>query len=70
MSLNGQSRLVLNSRLINWLARTVRPEGSERLLGINNAMRLELRRRLPESAAQGAPRSVVRSRCRASCCAG
>ena len=59
LKLDGQSRLVLNSRLIDWLARNVRPEGSERLLGINNVMKLELQRQLPATSSQGRPRSAA-----------
>ncbi len=50
LDLQGQSRLVLNSRLIEWLLRTVRPEASERILGINNLMKLELNRDLPATS--------------------
>ena len=56
LTLEGQSRLVLNSRLIEWLIQTVRPEGSDRLLGINNVMKLELQQKLPEA---GGPRETV-----------
>jgi hypothetical protein len=56
LTLEGQSRLVLNSRLIEWLIRTVRPEGADRLLSINNLMKVELQRRLPEAPGQGGPR--------------
>jgi hypothetical protein len=56
LTLEGQTRLVLNSRLIDWLIRTVRPEGSDRLLGINNVMKLELRQMLPETPRDSAPR--------------
>ena len=52
LDLGGQARLVVNSRLIEWLTRTVRPPAADRLLGINNAMKMELRWRLPETAAR------------------
>jgi hypothetical protein len=56
LNLQGQTRLVLNSRLIEWLIQTVRPEGFDRLLGINNVMKLELQQKLPEA---GGPRETV-----------
>jgi hypothetical protein len=54
--LEGQSRLVLNSRLVDWLIRTVRPENSDRLLSINNTIELKLQQKLPEA---GSPRETV-----------
>lgn len=56
LAVEGQSRLALNSRIIDWLIRMARPEGPDRLLGINNAMRIQLIQKLPEA---GRPREAV-----------
>ena len=59
LDLEGQSRLVLNSRLIEWLIGTVRPEDLDRLLGINNVMKLQLQQKLPEADGPRGPRETV-----------
>lgn len=54
--LEGQTRLVADSRLIEWLIRTVEHEELDRLRGKNNLMMLELNMKLP--VAPGYPRSL------------
>ena len=60
LDLQGQSSLVLNSRLIEWLLRTVPPGESERLLGINNLMKLELQQAAARDVGSG-PRPTGRA---------
>ncbi len=47
LTLDRQSRLVVNARLIERLIHSVGPEDADRLLSINNQMTFELERRLP-----------------------
>ena len=58
VALDGQAKLVVDLRLLDWLIDEVQPTQAERLIGKNNLMKFELGRRLPERAQPGAPRGL------------
>lgn len=58
--LEGQTQFVVNSNLIEWLIKTVKPERLNQLHAKNNLMKFELEMKLPETSKSRHLRSIER----------
>ena len=57
-ALQGQAQLVVESRLLDWLIKSVAPAEADRLRAKNNYMKLELQRKLPQAVDPAIPQRV------------